>query len=189
MYFFSDLKCFSKTYNRSISVWIFSSGVINLDLITSNNQLSRHLILIWRYFEDTSSFHLEYRNFLVLFPLASKFSVHSRSTTKHINHYLKFTSNSLKTYSFFCYELSPFAAFYLWNYLMMMNYFCGMFDRRKAFSLISSQDHFQRCSSSRISHTLRAGFESVQNLSSSFAEWSCIVRVTTTPRWQCKVET
>ena len=187
MYFFSDLKCFSQTYNRSISISVFSSGVINLDLITSNNQLSRHLNLIWRYFEDTSSFHLEYRKFLVLFPFASKFSVHSRSTTKHINHYLKSTSNSLKTYSFFCYELSPFAAFYLWNYLMMMNYFCGMFDQRKKSSLISSQDHFQISSSSLISHTLRAGFEPVQ--SPSFAEWSCIVRVTTTSWWQCNVQT
>ena len=34
---------------------------------------------------------------------------------------------------------------------MMMNCFCGMVDRRKAFSLISSRDHCQRSSPSRIS--------------------------------------
>ena len=30
--------------------------------------------------------------------------------------------------------------------MMMMNCFCGMFDRRKAFSLLSSRDHCQRSS-------------------------------------------
>ena len=34
---------------------------------------------------------------------------------------------------------------------MMMNCFCGMVDRRKAFSLISSRDHCQRSSPLRIS--------------------------------------
>ena len=48
---------------------------------------------------------------------------------------------------------------------LMMNSFCGMIDRRKAFRLISSQDHCQRFSPSRISDTPRAGFEAVQNLS------------------------
>ena len=48
----------------------------------------------------------------------------------------------------------------------LMNCFCGMVDRRKAFSLISSQDHCQRSSPSRISDTPRAGFEPMQNLSS-----------------------
>ena len=37
--------------------------------------------------------------------------------------------------------------------LMMMNCFCGMVDRRKTFSLISSWDHCQRSSPSRISDT------------------------------------
>ena len=32
--------------------------------------------------------------------------------------------------------------------------FCGMVDRRKVFSLISSRDHCERSSSSRISDTL-----------------------------------
>ena len=63
-----------------------------------------------------------------------------------------------------------------------MNCFCGMVDRRKALSLISSRDHCQRSSSSRISDTPRAGFEPVQNQSSGFVEWSCAVVITITPR-------
>ena len=66
--------------------------------------------------------------------------------------------------------------------MMMMNCYCGMVDRRKAFSLISSRDHCQRFSSSRISDTPRAGFEPEQNLSSGFVEWSCAIVITTTPR-------
>ena len=42
--------------------------------------------------------------------------------------------------------------------MMMMNCFCGMIDRRKAFSLISSWDHSQT-SQLQISDTLQAGFE------------------------------
>ena len=48
-------------------------------------------------------------------------------------------------------------------------------------SLISSRDHCQRSSPSRISDMPRAGFEPVQNLSSGFDEWSCAVVITTTP--------
>ena len=48
--------------------------------------------------------------------------------------------------------------------------FCGMVDQRKAFSIISSRDHRQRSSPSRISDTPRAGFEPGQNLSSGCAE-------------------
>ena len=66
--------------------------------------------------------------------------------------------------------------------LMMMNCFCGMVDRRKAFSLVSSQDHCQRSSPSRISNTSRAGFEPAQNLSSDFVEGRCAVAITTTSR-------
>ena len=65
---------------------------------------------------------------------------------------------------------------------MMMNCFCGMVDRRKAFSLISSRDHCQRSSPSRISDTPRAWFEPAQNLSSGLVEWSCAVVITTTTR-------
>ena len=50
--------------------------------------------------------------------------------------------------------------------MMMMNYFYGVVDRRKAFSLISSLDHCQRSLTSRISDTVWAGFGPVQNLSS-----------------------
>ena len=59
--------------------------------------------------------------------------------------------------------------------MMMMNCFCGMVDRRKAFTLISSQDHCQRSSPLWISDTPQAGFEPAQNLSSGLVEWSCAV--------------
>ena len=48
--------------------------------------------------------------------------------------------------------------------------FCDMVDRRKAFSLISSRDHYKRSSPSRISKPLRAGYEPSQNLSSGLIE-------------------
>ena len=48
--------------------------------------------------------------------------------------------------------------------------------------LISSRDHCQRSSPSRISDTPRAEFEFAQNLSSVLVEWSCAVVTTTTPR-------
>ena len=66
--------------------------------------------------------------------------------------------------------------------MMMMNCFFGMVDRRKAFTLISSRDHCQRSSSSRISDTPRAGFEPAQNLGSGFFKCSCAVVLTTTPQ-------
>ena len=47
---------------------------------------------------------------------------------------------------------------------------CGVVNRQKAFSLISSWDHCQRSSQSRISNTPRAGFEPAQNLSSELVE-------------------
>ena len=61
---------------------------------------------------------------------------------------------------------------------MMMNCFCGMVDRRKAFNFISSRDLRQRSSPSRISDTPRAGFEPAQNLSSGLVEWSWAVETT-----------
>ena len=66
--------------------------------------------------------------------------------------------------------------------MMMMNCFCGIVDRRKVFSLISSRDHCQRSSPSRISDTPRAGFEPAQNLNWGLVEWSCAAVITTTPR-------
>ena len=61
----------------------------------------------------------------------------------------------------------------------MMNCFCGMVDRWKAFSLISSPDHCQKFSPLRISDTPQAGFGPAQNLSSGLLEWSCAVVITT----------
>ena len=52
----------------------------------------------------------------------------------------------------------------------LMNCYCGMVDRRRAFNLISTRDHCQRSSPSQISDTPRAGFEPAQNLSSDFVE-------------------
>ena len=66
--------------------------------------------------------------------------------------------------------------------MMIMNCFCGKVDRRKAFSLISSQDHCQRFSPSWISDTPRAEFEPEQNLSSGLVEWTCTVVITTAPQ-------
>ena len=54
--------------------------------------------------------------------------------------------------------------------MKMMNYFCGMVDRRQAFSLISSRDHCQRSPPLRIFDSPQAGFEPVQNLSSGLIE-------------------
>ena len=70
--------------------------------------------------------------------------------------------------------------------MVMRNCFCGMIDRRKAFSLISSRAHCQRPSPSRISDTPRVEFDPAQKLSSSFVEWSCTVVITTTPRHHIK---
>ena len=49
--------------------------------------------------------------------------------------------------------------------MMMMNSFCGVVDRWKAFSLIASRYHCQRSWTSQISDMPRAGFEPAQNLS------------------------
>ena len=66
--------------------------------------------------------------------------------------------------------------------MMMTNCFCGMVDRRRAFSLIFSWDHYLRFSPSRISDTPRAEFEPAQNLSSGLVELSCAVVITSTPQ-------
>ena len=71
--------------------------------------------------------------------------------------------------------------------MMMMNCFYGMVDRRWTFSLIYSRNHCQRSSPLRISNMLWTGFETVQNLSSGFDEWSYAVVITTTP--QCNITT
>ena len=61
---------------------------------------------------------------------------------------------------------------WLLTMMMMMNCFCGMVDRKKVFSLISSRDHCQR----------QAGFERAQSLGSGIIEWNCAVVLTTTLR-------
>ena len=62
---------------------------------------------------------------------------------------------------------------------MMIYCFCGMINRRKAFSFISSQDSCQRSSPSWISDTPRTGFKPGQNLGSGCIEWSCALVITT----------
>ena len=66
----------------------------------------------------------------------------------------------------------------------MMNCFCGMVEWRRAFSLVSTRDHRQRSSPSRISETPWAEFETAQNLSFRLVEWSCAAVITTTPSCQ-----
>ena len=72
-----------------------------------------------------------------------------------------------------CYVYTSRGEFVEKLYRVELNCFCGMVDRRKMFSLISSRDHYQRSSPSRMSDTPRAGFEPAQNLSSGSVEWSC----------------
>ena len=69
--------------------------------------------------------------------------------------------------------------------MMMMNYFCGMVDQWKVFTFISSRDHCQSFSPSRISNMPWARLESAQNLNSDFVEWGCAVMITTT-QWPNK---
>ena len=57
-----------------------------------------------------------------------------------------------------------------------------MVDRREALRHISSRDHCQRSSLSRISDTPLAGFEPAQNMNSGLVEWSCAVVITITSR-------
>ena len=77
--------------------------------------------------------------------------------------------------------------FKVWWWWWMMNYFCGMVDWWKAFSLISNRGHCQRSSPSRISDMLWTGCEPAENLISGFVEWICAVVITTMP--QCKYTT
>ena len=71
---------------------------------------------------------------------------------------------------------------YWW--IELMNCLCGMVQRRKAFSRVSSRYHCQRSPPSQIFDTPQAGFESAQNLSSGLVEWSCVVVITTILRCQ-----
>ena len=60
--------------------------------------------------------------------------------------------------------------------MMIINCFCGMVDRRKTFSRISSRDHSQISSLLQILNTREARFEPAQNLSSEFFWKSCAYR-------------
>ena len=53
---------------------------------------------------------------------------------------------------------------------MMMKCFCGMVDRQKALSLISSRNHCERSFPLQTSDTPLAGFEPAQSLSSGLVE-------------------
>ena len=75
------------------------------------------------------------------------------------------TFNEILELEFFCTILCPWL-----QSLLQIKY--HMVDRRKALSLISSRDHCQRFSPSRISDMPWAGFEPGENLSSGLVEWS-----------------
>ena len=68
------------------------------------------------------------------------------------------------------------------NGAMSLNWiaFCGMVDRRKEFSLISSRDHCQRISNLR--HATSRIWTCAELSSSGFVEWSCTLVITTTSR-------
>ena len=63
----------------------------------------------------------------------------------------------------------------------------GWVTKDVTFIIISSRDHCQRSTSSRMSDTPQSGIEVAQNLSSGLNEWSCVLVITTTPRrrWTC----
>ena len=114
--------------------------------------------------------------FLVDYGMACKQKLYTTSFVRSI-----FTTfSNIYSETFFCENSQRLLTA---NYLrkkvkmMMMNCFCGKVDKAKVFSLISSQDHCQRSSPSRISDT-----EPAQNLSSGSVEWSFAVVITTTPR-------
>ena len=54
--------------------------------------------------------------------------------------------------------------------IMMKNYFCGIVDRRRVSSFISSRGNYQKFSPSQISSTSQAEFKSAQNLRLGFIE-------------------
>ena len=68
------------------------------------------------------------------------------------------------------------------RFCLLSNCFCGMFDKQKTCSFISSRGHYRRLSTSQISDMPRAGFEALQNLNSGFTEWSCAVVISTISR-------
>ena len=92
-------------------------------------------------------------------------------------HLIILSQNLLKKY--FLARFAKLLIMMMMMMMMMMSCFCGMVDRRKAFSLIFSRDHCYRSSLSRISDTLLVEFEPSKNLNSGFAKWSRAVVITT----------
>ena len=90
-------------------------------------------------------------------------------STWGLHYWIKILNNCWKL-NWWKYRLKVAALSKWWWWWWMMNCFCGMADLQKAFSLISSWDHCQRSSPSRISHILWAGFEPAQNLSSGLVQ-------------------
>ena len=123
---------------------------------------------------DEMSWFISYRQFLIIL------------------HTLYFCAGKIRTYTLYFFYLFGHlptnkvlyhAVFWWWWWWWWWWWIVFVVvDRRKAFSLISSQDHCQRSSSLRISDTLQAGFKPAQNLSSGLVEWSCAVVITTTTR-------
>ena len=104
--------------------------------------------------------------------------------TEHIQILHIFLSKNIKVFQWL--SNSTFFNFMMMMMMMMMimmNRFCDVVDRQKVFGLISSRNHWQRSSTSRISNKSRAGFDPAQNRSSDFAEWSFALVITTT---QCR---
>ena len=93
--------------------------------------------------------NLEYKKF---------FKNVSRKRYKEVT-FQKSGNSHFSTYFFFKWAVQNFTALNFRSFWRIfvnpeLNCFCGMVDRRKAFSLISSRDHCQRSSPSRISDTL-----------------------------------
>ena len=71
----------------------------------------------------------------------------------------------------------------LFTQCMMMTYFSGIIDRRKALTLFpAGTSHFHHGPPSWIFSRSRDGFITAQNMSLGFDEWSCALMIATTPR-------
>ena len=106
------------------------------------------------------------------------------SSTIESRHWLTINKYNIKNNKKIWLTIVPASIFLMMMMMMMMimkNWFCGMVDRRKVLSLISSRNHCQRSSPSPISDTSRVGLEPVKIMSSGFVGWSCAVVITTTP--------
>ena len=132
----------------------------------------------------------QYNNFLqFLLTFLQSNTLSSYKTTKisildvwHGSGYTSDTGYCVKNSPLLSWDKLPIIhSTHMMTMMMMMNYFCGMVDRRKAFNLISSRGHCQRSSPSRISDMPQARFDPAQNLGSGLVEWSRSVVISTTP--------